>query len=217
MKISIWCSDRAHPVFPRLERWAAGRRANHEVGFVSSRAEAAGGDLLFLISCNEIVPASVRGRYRKTLVIHASDLPRGRGWSPYVWQVLEGKNRIPVTLLEAEDAVDSGAIWAQRDLSLEGHELFDEIAARLFELELELMDLAVDEFDSIRPRPQDLSKGVTHYRRRTPADSRLDPEKSIAAQFDLLRVCDGTRFPAFFDWRGHRYALRLEKIRGDQP
>jgi methionyl-tRNA formyltransferase len=93
-----------------------------------------------LISCNEIVPASVRGRYRKTLVIHASDLPRGRGWSPYVWQVLEGKNRIPVTLLEAEDAVDSGAIWAQRDLSLEGHELFDEIAARLFELELELME-----------------------------------------------------------------------------
>ena len=43
-------------------------------------------------------------------------------------------------------------------------------------------------------------------------DSRLDPSRSIAEQFDLLRVADPQRFPAFFDLRGHRYLVRLKKL-----
>ena len=42
-------------------------------------------------------------------------------------------------------------------------------------------------------------------------DSRLDPHRPIADQFDLLRVADPDRFPAFFDLRGHRYLVRIEK------
>ena len=74
----------------------------------------AGGEILFLVSCNEIIGKDVRDRYMATLVIHASDLPKGRGWSPHIWQIIEGKKEIMVSLLEAEDAVDSGAIWAKK-------------------------------------------------------------------------------------------------------
>ena len=69
-----------------------------------------GGDILFLISCNEPISKDVRALFRATLVIHASDLPLGRGWSPHIWQVLEKKRFIKVTLLEAADLVDSGSI-----------------------------------------------------------------------------------------------------------
>jgi len=58
--------------------------------------------------------------------------------------------------------------------------------------------------------PQD-ERPPSYYRRRTPDDSRLDPSRSIAEQFDLLRVADPQRFPAFFDLRGHRYVVRIEK------
>lgn len=208
MKISILCSDHEHPVYPLLQEWQ--KRQRHEVELVARAAELSGGDLLFLISCGEIIGQDTRKRYLASLVIHASDLPVGRGWSPHVWQVLQGRSRITVTLLEAEDAVDSGAIWAQRGFSLEGHELYDEINDRLFRCELELMDDAVENFGTIQPQPQD-ERQATYYPRRTPGDSRIDPLKSLAEQFDLLRVADPRRFPAFFELRGHRYNLAISK------
>lgn len=204
------CSTREHPIWPLLERWAARRATDHQVELVSETAMLSGGELLLLVSCHEIVGPGLRSRYAATLVVHASDLPEGRGWSPLVWQILAGRQRIAVTLLEAVDAVDGGPIWAQRWLEFEGHELFDEINANLFEAELALLDFAVDQFGLVAPRPQD-ERRATMHRRRTAEDSRLDPEKPLGEQFDLLRVCDPQRYPAFFDYRGHRYLLRIEK------
>lgn len=165
-----------------------------------------------MVSCNELVGASVRARFGKTLVIHASGLPAGRGWSPHIWQILEGRDRISVTLLEAEDKVDSGAIWDQRVCPIPRHALWDEINHAIFEAELALMDFAVAEFSSCKPVPQDENEPPSYYAKRTPAHSKLDPESSIAEQFDLIRVSDPDRYPAYFDHLGHRYRVRIEKV-----
>ncbi|AJA62016.1 MULTISPECIES: formyltransferase family protein [Bradyrhizobium] len=211
MKISIVCSSASHPVYAHLEQWARLARASHDVELVQKKAELTGGDILFLISCHEIISAQDRARYGASLVIHASDLPLGRGWSPHIWQILEGKHDIVVSLLEAEDQVDTGAIWAQRHMVLEGHELYDEINAKLFAIEMELMSEAVA-VEGRRARMRQDGRAPTYYRRRGPEDSRLDPNRSIAEQFELLRVVDPQRFPAFFDFRGHRYVVRIEKV-----
>ena len=60
--------------------------------------------------------------------------------------------------------------------------------------------------DTARPQTGEAS----HYRRRRPADSRLDPELTLAEQFELLRVVDNDRYPAFFEWRGRRYELGFQ-------
>lgn len=210
MKISVLCSSTSHPVYPHLEHWVTKAGATHNVELVRQKSELSGGDILFLISCHEIISSGDRQKYGTSLVIHASDLPDGRGWSPHIWQILEGKQDIVVSLIEAEDQVDTGAIWAQRHLLLEGHELSDEINDRLFAIELDLMDQALEMFGRAAPVPQ-AARPPNYYRRRTPADSRLDPDRPIAEQFELLRVADPDRFPAFFDLRGHRYLVRLEK------
>lgn len=210
MKIDIVCSNTEHPVFSRLEQWRDERLARHVVQLVQRKADLSGGDILFLISCHELIDADTRSYYRAALVIHASDLPEGRGWSPHIWGILAGHNHIPVTLLEAEDRVDSGAVWAQKTLRLEGHELYDEINNALFTIELELMDFAVDHIDDVVVRQQD-ARLATYLPRRTPEDSWFDPCGSLADQFDLLRIADPDRFPAFFDFRGHRYHIRIEK------
>lgn len=211
MKISVLCSSVSHPIYPHLQHWVKVTGATHAVELVQRKAELSGGDILFLISCHEIISAGDRARYGKSLVIHASDLPQGRGWSPHIWQILEGKNDIVVSLLEAEDQVDTGAIWAQRHLILEGHELFDEINAKLFAMELDLMNEALASIGRKAPVAQD-GRAPTYYPRRSPEDSRLDPAQPLAQQFELLRVADPERFPAFFDFRGHRYLVRLEKV-----
>lgn len=48
-----------------------------------------------------------------------------------------------------------------------------------------------------------------HYSRRRPADSQLDPERSLAEQFNLLRVGDDQSYPAFFHLGGRRYSVQI--------
>jgi methionyl-tRNA formyltransferase len=50
------------------------------------------------------------------------------------------------------------------------------------------------------------------YRRRKPEGSRMDPNRTLAEQFELLRVVDNERYPAFFEWRGSMYDLRIRKV-----
>jgi methionyl-tRNA formyltransferase len=212
MRISLLCSDEKHPVNAFLKRWASEQYGVHQVELVRTTSELSGGDILFLISCAEIVDRTKRSRYRATLVLHASDLPRGRGWSPHVWQLIEGADEVTVSLLEAEDKVDTGRIWKKVKFAVSKHALWNEINEGLFKAEIELIDYAISEFERVRPSQQDDAIGVSYYPRRTRADSQIDPSKSLVSQFDLIRVCDPNRFPAFFELHGKRYKLTLEKM-----
>lgn len=212
MRISFLCSDEQHPVNEYLKRWMSEQQGVHHVELVRKKSELSGGDFLFLISCSEIIAADDRSAYGATLVLHASDLPCGRGWSPHIWRLIEGADEITLSLLEAEDKVDSGRIWRKLRFSVPKHALWDEINARLFEAEIELIDFAVRGFMEGIPATQDPMIQPSYYPRRTPADSQIDPFQSIASQFDSIRVCDPNRFPAFFELHGKKYKLILEKI-----
>jgi methionyl-tRNA formyltransferase len=184
----------------------------HNVSLVFETSQLIGGDVLFLVSCSQIVRDVERNKYKATLVLHASDLPKGRGWSPYVWSILEGAKQITVSLLEATEPVDCGAVWLKTTFLLEGHELLDEINSKLFDAELYLMTEAVERFTDIHPAIQ-VGESGGYMKKRTPADSRIDPNKSISEQFNLLRVVDSERYPAFFEYQGYRYLIKIEKAK----
>ena len=135
--------------------------------------------------------------FQQCLVLHASDLPKNRGWSPHVWSILNGENDITLSLLEAEDKVDMGRIWKKAKIKLNGTELYDEINQKLFEGELQLISWACKNLSCVTPTQQD-SSAANYLPKRTAKDSELDISKSLESQFDLLRVCDPNRFPAFF-------------------
>jgi methionyl-tRNA formyltransferase len=208
--VSILCTDPAHPVNPWLDRWVAAHADRATSRIYRDLAELEGGDILFLVSCHQIVRKPVRDRFKHTLVLHASALPQGRGMSPHVWQILQGADALTVTLLNAEDALDSGDIWHQVQLRFDGTELHDEIHAKLFDAELQLMTWALDHCETSTPRKQ--SGESSFFRRRVPEDSRVDPERPLAESFDLLRVADPERYPAFFEYRGQKYRLRIDKL-----
>lgn len=215
MKIDILCSSPNHPIYHHLQLWAKKCSVKHSVKLFNSKSDLNGGDLLFLISCSEIIIADDRAKYTKALVIHASDLPLGRGWSPHIWQVVEGKTDIVVTLLEAEDKVDTGDIWHKLKINIPEHYLYDEINTALFDTEMELMDFAVDNFETIMPVPQSADASTSYYKKRTPVDSEISIHKNIEDQFDIIRVSDPNRFPAFFYHLGHKYKLTVEKIKDE--
>jgi methionyl-tRNA formyltransferase len=211
MKIAILTTDRGHPVFPHLQQWQQAMTGRgHTVSLHLDRKELGEGDMLFLVSCGQIVRQPDREKFRVVLVLHASDLPKCRGWSPHIWAIVQGVKQITLCLLEAAEPVDTGAIWLKTTFTLEGHELLPEINAKLFAAELELMTRGVEGFGSIVPQPQ-VGEPGPYQPKRSPEDSRLDPDKSLAEQFDTLRVVDNDRYPAFIEHRGQRYLLKIEK------
>jgi methionyl-tRNA formyltransferase len=181
----------------------------HEVRWAHQIEESPGADFCFCLSFGRLVPSATRALFGHTLVVHESDLPHGKGWSPLTWQILEGRARIPVTLFEAAANIDSGAIYAQRWIEFQGHELVDELRAAQAAATLDLCHWFVEHYPAsvAQARPQTGAESL--YPRRGPDDSRLDPCRTIAEQFDLLRVVDNRRYPAFFEWRGRRYRIAI--------
>ena len=215
MKITILCTDPNHPVINSLQIWIDDMSSKgHSIMLVFDKTELQGGDILFLVSCGQMIQDSEQKKYQATLVLHASDLPKGRGWSPHIWSILDGENQITVSLLEASEPVDTGAIWLKTSFMLEGHELLPEINTKLFAAELLLMSRAVEQFETIDSLQQVGDPGP-YMPLRYPVDSQLDPNKTIAEQFDLLRVVDSQRYPAFFDYRGKRYLIKIEKVENE--
>lgn len=177
---------------------------------VRSQEDVLEGAVAFYLGCLRITPSEVLARNQRNLVVHASNLPKGRGFSPLTYQIIEGRNRIPVCLLDAVDSVDSGPVIYREWIEFEGHELIGELRLKLGDMTVELCLRFMNE--SVPPQGQ-LQKGEPSvYPRRRPADSSLDPNRTIAEQFNLLRTVDNDKYPACFDFRGHRYVIKIEKM-----
>lgn len=169
----------------------------------------AGNEVAFVLSCDKKVPSAILSRSRHNIVVHASDLPHGKGMSPLTWQILEGKDAIPISLFEAVEAFDAGTIYIKDYVRFQGNELLDEMQALLGTKIVEMCDRFMREYPDIVERGRTQSGPESFYRRRTPEDSRLDPNKTIAEQFNLLRVVDNERYPAFFEWKGRKFMLKI--------
>ena len=79
---------------------------------------------------------------------------------------------------------------------------------------IDLMTWAVAHCDSATPHDQ--QGEPSYYRRRTPEDSEIAPSATFEQAFDLLRVADEDRYPAFIRMRGKRYRVRLDVL-PDEP
>lgn len=168
-------------------------------------------EVVFILSYFKIIENEFLRRHKHNIVIHESDLPNGRGWAPLFWQILEKKNKIPITLFEASKNADDGDIYIKDYILLRGHELNDEIREKQAEKTIELCQRFLNDYDNLMPIKQ--SGTTSYYRKRTPKDSELDINKSIKEQFDLLRIVNNDEYPAFFNYHGCRYIVKIFKER----
>ncbi|ABI67560.1 Methionyl-tRNA formyltransferase-like protein [Syntrophomonas wolfei subsp. wolfei str. Goettingen G311] len=186
-------------------------KKNHIIRWTNDVKTVLYGDLAFYLGCRQIVPSDILEKNKHNLVVHESDLPWGKGWSPLTWQILEGKNDIPIVLFEAAEKVDSGVIYLKETMHFTGTELVEELRATQADTTFKLCLEFIDNYPDIIDKAVSQEGESSYYRRRTPEDSRLDPDKTIREQFDLLRVVDNKRYPAFFELNGEQYLLKVLK------
>jgi len=185
--------------------------SDHKVAWKHKISQIVEGDIVFYLGCGQIVPANILSRNKHNLVVHESALSQGKGWSPLTWQILEGKNEIPITLFEAKESVDSGKIYIQDIMHFNGTELIEELRQKQAEYTIKMCVSFVEDYPGITLRGKEPSGRSSYYKKRKPEDSKLDPDKTIREQFNLLRIVDNERYPAYFELNGMQYMLKIEK------
>jgi len=144
--------------------------------------------------------------------MHASHLPKGRGWSPLTWQILEGTRCIPVTLFEAAGVVDSGLIYKQIEVELSGVKLSGELRGAVARATQEPCRYFVTEHPSVVNTGVPQRGEPTFYGRRRPKDSQSAIGRPLREQCSPVRTVDSEHYPAWSEFENKRFALKVEKI-----
>jgi len=166
-------------------------------------------DVLFILGYNQIIQKDILDKNKHNIIVHESDLPKGKGWAPLFWQVLEGKNEIVFTMFEANLGIDDGDVYMKDTLNLTGYELNDTLREKQAQKTIEMCIEFVTNYDKYRI-PISQTGEDSYYRKRNSESSQLDIKKTLEEQFNLLRVVNNNEYPAFFEINGNKYILKIE-------
>jgi methionyl-tRNA formyltransferase len=204
MKITILTDNPNSWILPFVEKLKL-KLKHHSIHHVFSHDRIEQGDIMLILSCESILSEGVLSLHKNNIVVHPSNLPKGKGWSPLAWQILEGKNDIPIALFEALKEVDAGDIYIQDVIHLDGTELNEEIKIKQGLKTVEM----ICEYVKNQNKGTNQSGESTFYSKRTVSDSELDIDKTIREQFNILRVVDNERYPAFIKIRNKKYVIKI--------
>lgn len=138
---------------------------------------------------------------KNNIVVHASDLPNGKGFSPLQWQ-----KHYP---FNADELVDNGDYYIKDSVNYEGHELHDELREKLAFKIIDMCISYVENKKSLLPHKQDGTESF--YKKRTLKDDELDVNKSINDLFNHFRIADNENYPLYFIKDNQEYILKIQK------
>jgi len=182
----------------------------YEVRWIHDLNDLKNGDICFILSFSKIIEKDKLLLNKNNLVVHESDLPKGKGFSPMSWQILEGKNKILISLIEADLSVDSGEIYIQEFINLKNNELVDDWRKLQAIKTISLCMKWINKYPDILSIRKKQMGEDSFYPKRTKLDSELDINKTIKDQFDKLRIVDNNKYPAFFLINKKIYTIRIE-------
>jgi methionyl-tRNA formyltransferase len=150
-----------------------------------ARVRAAGPDVIVLAAYGQILPRELLGIPRLGPInLHASLLPRHRGAAPIAWAILDGDEVTGVSIMRMEEGLDTGPVYAQREVSVTADDSVASLEQRLAAAGASLMVETLPEIGAgLQPEPQPES-GATYARRLTADDGRLDLSTLSAAEVD---------------------------------
>jgi len=170
-------------------------------------------DICIMFSYFKIVEKKSLKFSKHNLVLHESNLPKGRGMSPITWQIIKGGKDITFSILEASNKIDNGKIYFKKIVKINNEKIFFEIKEIQLLNNLYLIKKILKYFKKFeKAPPSKIQKGKpTYFKIRKPSDSKIDINKSIKSQFHLLRVCDDENYPSFFNYKNTKFFIKLYK------
>ncbi len=163
-----------------------------------------------IVSYYKIIPNKYLLRSKHNLVVHESSLPKGKGFSPLFWQIINGKKNIIFSLFECASKADAGKIYFKKKINFPSSMLYEEIKEKQMNSAFELIHRFVKKYLKKKNIKAYNQKGMsTYYKRIDSAMGKIDVDKSIKSQFNILRTRDNQKFPAYFYYQNKKYILKI--------
>ncbi len=121
--------------------------------------------------------------------LHASRLPAYRGFAPVVWQILEGRDEVGLSLFELTAGIDEGDVVAASSVPLGGEDTVGDALEGLERLSVAMVgDHLPDLLDGrAQPRPQDHAQ-ATYRGPRSAEDGEIDWRLPARGIHDFVRA-----------------------------
>ena len=145
-------------------------------------------EVLLFYGWSWIIPKEVYDKYI-CLICHISPLPKYRGGSPLQHQIMNGEKTSAVTILRAREKLDTGEIYSQTPVSLNG--TMDEIFERIAEIASKDTIKVLDQIATGKAKPKKQNdKKATYYKRRKPEESEIKLEDFDTAEqlYNFIRA-----------------------------
>ncbi|AKF04518.1 Methionyl-tRNA formyltransferase [Sandaracinus amylolyticus] len=146
-------------------------------------------EVALVVAYGRILPKGLLEAPRRGCVnVHASLLPRWRGAAPIQWAVAEGDAESGVCLMEMDEGLDTGPVFARAATPIGADETAGELGPRLSAMGAELVRAALPRWlaGELRAEAQDPS-GVTLARLLTKEDGFVDLGWSAQQVHDRAR------------------------------
>lgn len=156
-----------------------------------------------------IVPETIINQV-ECVCFHMTNLPYGRGGSPLQNLISRGHKETVLTALRMNKDLDSGPIYKQLPLSLNGsaEDIYRRSSEKVWTLIAEIM---VEE-----PTPIEQAGEPLYFKRRQPDDSEIPENLSMAEVYDFIRMLDAPGYPkAFRQVDGYRIEFENAQIRDE--
>ncbi len=173
-------------------------------------------DAAVVVAYGLILPKAVLDAPRLgCLNVHASLLPRWRGAAPIQRAILTGDAETGVTIMQVEEALDSGPILAQERVPIGGTTTAADLHDTLAELGARMIAAALDDLDAGRldPKPQ-AERDATYAAKLERGEGRLDWRKSAAELERAIRAFT-PRPGATFEAGGERIKALAAEVADD--
>lgn len=140
--------------------------------------------------------------------IHHSLLPKYRGSSPLVWQMINGEKEVGTSIFSFTEDMDAGDIWHQEIVKITAK---DYIKDALDKLENKVLNWFRKNYlnilnDKIQPFPQEHSQ-ATYCAQRFPFDGQIDWNKSSTEIYNYIRAQSEPYPGAFTHFNGKKLTI----------
>jgi len=143
-----------------------------------------GADLAVVVAYGRILKPDLLARV-PMVNVHFSKLPRWRGAAPVERAILAGDESTAVDVMVVEEGLDTGAVYASRDVAISDHDTASELADRLVEVGVPLL---LDTLAGGLKDPQPQEGEPTYAEKIDPAELRIDWTKPTLEVHRLVRL-----------------------------
>lgn len=166
-----------------------------------------------IVSCGfpYMVSEEVISSVRYAINVHPTLLPKYRGFRSGSYILINGEEESGVTVHFLNSEMDRGDIIVQRSFQVTPFDTPKSMYRKGQEIEPQALYEAVQLLKSGNYSliAQDESQASEYSAVRTPAHSRIDPQRPLIELVNEIRACDCDAYPAYFYYEGHKVCIKL--------